>query len=176
MMLVRPGHGRTIISRALGAGALAVVTALSGCFTTMGYVVGSRADNQRGHFEDHAGDPDDPVRGLAPDERVRVRCRDGSEKEGTIVGVRLPAATSGAPSAPTSASGARGAEAVLVLSQASLGPPATVPLGDISTVGAWRRPASGRTAGVVVGVAVDALITVLIVRSTLTIGNIGPIK
>ena len=164
------GRGRMIVSRALGAGLLAVVTALSGCFTATGYVVGSSVDTRRGHFEVHA---DDPVRGLEPDERVILRCRDGSQKEGTIVGVRLPAAASGTPSA--SASGAGGAQPVLVLSQSSLGPPATVPLGDISAVQAWRRPASGRAIGFVAGLAVDVFVAVLIIRSSSFV-SIGPIK
>jgi len=141
----------------LVAGVMALVTGLCGCFTTMGYGLGSAADNARARFEFQG---DDTARGLVPAERVRLRCRDGSEKEGTFVAIQKPAAASEPP--------------LLLLRQSPAAPPAAVPLGDISAVGEWRRPASGRIVGVVAGLAVDAFLAVLFVRSSVQVGSVGP--
>ncbi|HVY39524.1 MAG TPA: hypothetical protein VHM31_16405 [Polyangia bacterium] len=127
------------------AAALLMAGSLSGCFTAMGYGIGSAADDHRAQLMFYG---DDVERGLAPDERVRLRYRDGSEAEGTVVAIR---ATGG-----------------LLLRQAPSGAVSTVPLENVSAVWASRRPASGRTIGAMAGVLLDAAAAVLLVRSELS--------
>ncbi|HXJ22353.1 MAG TPA: hypothetical protein VMT03_19200 [Polyangia bacterium] len=127
------------------AAVLAIGGTLGGCFTTMGYGIGSAVDEHRAQLEFHGNDA---RRGLRPDEHVRLLCRDGSQRDGTVVAIR--------------------ASGVLLLQEAPSGPASEVPLGDISGVWEKRRPTSGRTIGVVAGLVIDVAVFILIARSQLS--------
>lgn len=135
-----------LTGRMLSAGAvLGIAGSLTGCFTAMGYGLGSVADDRRARFEFRG---DDVRQGLAPDERVRLRYRDGTQAEGRVIAIRPPGG--------------------LLLQQAPSGPTSVVPLENVSGVWTRRRPTSGRTIGVIAGALLDVAAAVLLVRTELS--------
>ena len=171
----RQGHSRYSFPCLVwcAAATLGIGSSSSGCATSLGYAVGSSIDDRHARLEFQGGDA---VRAIAPAERVRLRCRDRSQKEGTFVGIQTLAATGSAVPLAAATFGPRGDRGVVLFRQTPSAPTSAVPIGDISAVGQWHRSKTATTIGVLAGVLIDVAVVILIARSSFQLGNIGPIK